>query len=156
MPEKTERIYIVPLRREFLKEPRSKRSNRALLTIKEFVKNHTKSNQIMISKGVNEFLFFRGFKKPPAKIKIEIVRNEERVEVKLPGEVIEKREKKKTGMAEGLKERLTGRGESKPSKEELKAEVEKKAKEAVSEEKLKEAIEKVKKEEKTEDKKEKK
>jgi len=150
MAEKTsetkgmERIYTIPLRREWLKEPRSKRSNRALREIEIFLRKHTKSNKIKISRGLNEMIFSRGFKKPPGKIKVEVKGDFETLQAKLPGEVIEKKEEKKTGVAAGLKERLIGKEEK---KEELKKKVEEKVKEATSEEKLKEAVEKVKKEE---------
>ena len=112
-----ERIYTIPLRREWLKEPRSKRTNRALRTVKDFVKKHTKTMEIKISKGVNELLFSRGFKKPPGKIKVEVKGNLLKVEVKLPGEVTIKKEEKKKGIA-GLKERLTGKEPEKKEAEE--------------------------------------
>lgn len=117
-----ERIYTIPLRREWLKEPRSKRSNRALRTVKEFVRKHTKVKGIRISKGVNELLFSRGFKKPPGRIKVEVKGDFETVEVKLPGEVTVKKEEKKKGIA-GLRERLTGKpGEEKKEAEEKETE----------------------------------
>jgi len=108
-----ERIYTIPLRKGWLKEPRSKRSNRALREIEKFVRRHTKSEKIKISKGVNEFVFARGFKKPPGRIKVEVRGDSEKIEVRLPGEPEEKREEKKKGIA-GLKEKLIGKGEEKP------------------------------------------
>jgi len=159
MAEKTtetkemERIYTINLRRGWLKEPRSKRSNRARREIEIFLKRHTKANKIKISKGLNEMIFSRGFKKPPGKVKVEVRGDFETVQAKLPGEVIEtKREEKKKGVA-GLKERFMKTEEEK-KKEELKKKVEEKVKEATSEEKIKEAVKKVKKEEKHEKKKE--
>ncbi len=123
MAEKTktseiERIYTIPLRRDWLKEPRSKRSNRARREVEKFLRKHTKSNEIKLSSGLNELLFSRGFKKPPGKIKVEVKGDIESVQAKLPGEVIEKEKKKKTGIA-GLKERFTkkeGEGEAKETK----------------------------------------
>ncbi|NIO22653.1 MAG: hypothetical protein GTN38_01330 [Candidatus Aenigmarchaeota archaeon] len=151
MAEKTsetkgvERIYIIPLRRGWLKEPRSKRSNRALREIEIFLKKHTKANKIKISKGLNEMVFSRGFKKPPGKIKVEVRGDFETVQAKLPGEAIEKKEEKKTRVA-GLKERFVKTEEEK-KKEELKKKVEEKIKEATSEEKIKETVAKVQREE---------
>ena len=114
MAENIERIYNIPLRREWLKEPRSRRSNRALMTVRDFVKKHTKAVEIKISKGVSDFIFSRGFKKPPGTIKVEVQGDITKVLVKIPGEVIiKKEEKKKTGIA-GLKEKLAGKpGEDK-------------------------------------------
>ena len=145
MAETIERIYTIPLRKEWLKEPRAKRSNRAIRTVKLFVKKHTKAEDVKISKGVNELIFARGFKKPPGKIKIEVKGDPMKVTAKLPGEVIIEKDEKKTGVA-ALKDRLTGKsGEAK--KDELKSKLEEKVKEATSDEKVKEAIEKVKKQE---------
>jgi ribosomal protein L31E len=149
MAEKTsdiERIYTINLRRGWLKEPRSKRSNRAIREIKVFLKRHTKANRIMISKGINEMIFARGFKKPPGKIKVEVKGDLETLQAKIPGEVIIRKEEKKTGIS-GLRERLAGK-KKEGEKEELKGKVEEKIKEATSEEKVKEAVEGVKKGEK--------
>ncbi len=159
MAEKTktvgiERIYTIPLRREWLKEPRSKRSKRARMEVEKFLRRHTKSNQIKLSKGLNELIFSRGFKKPPGKIKVEVKGDFEILQAKLPGEVIEKKKEEKKGVAAGLKERFV-KSEEDIEKEKLKKKVEEKIKEATSEEKIKETVEKVKKEEsKTEEKKE--
>jgi large subunit ribosomal protein L31e len=135
MAENIERIYNIPLRKEWLKEPRSRRSNRALMTVKDFVKKHTKAGEIKISKGVSDFVFSRGFKKPPGAIKVEVQGDFTKVLVKIPGEVIiKKEEKKKTGIA-GLKEKLTGKPEE-----------EKKEETPKEEERPKEAEEKIEKE----------
>lgn len=135
MAENIERIYNIPLRREWLKEPRSRRSNRALMTVKNFVKKHTKAEEIKISKGVSDFVFSRGFKKPPGTIKVEVQGDLTKVFVKIPGEVIiKKEEKKKTGIA-SLKEKLTGKPEE-----------EKKEETPKEEDKTKEAEERAKKE----------
>jgi ribosomal protein L31E len=124
-----ERIYTIPLRKEWLKEPRARRTKRSILAIRDFVRRHTKSKKIKISKGVNELIFSRGFKKPPGRIKIEVHGDLETVQAKLPGEVIEKKEEKKKGGITGLKEKLTGRKEeTKPEEgiKEEKKEIEKK------------------------------
>ncbi|MEE9322991.1 MAG: 50S ribosomal protein L31e [Candidatus Aenigmarchaeota archaeon] len=113
-----ERIYTIPLRRDWLKEPRSTRSSRAIRKIKDFVRKHTKAKEIKVSKGVNEYIFSRGFKKPPGKIKVEVKGDFAKVNVKLPGEVIIEKKEKKKGIA-GLKQRLTGKtGEEKEKPEE--------------------------------------
>ncbi len=123
-----ERIYTISLRRGWLGEPRSKRSNRAIRDIRDFVREHTKAKDIKISKGVNELVFSHGFQKPPKSIKVEVKGDLERVEVKLPGEVITRPEEKKKGIA-GLKEKLTGKKEEKKAKEEKTEDVEAEGKE---------------------------
>ncbi len=138
-----ERVYTIPLRTEWVREPRSKRSNRAIRTVREFVKRHTKAKDIKISKGVNELIFSRGFQKPPGKIKVEVSGDREGVQVKLPGEVMLEKKEKKKGLAAGLKDRLTGKEEDKGEKKEAarkadeaaaKAKEDAKAKEEESEE----------------------
>jgi len=112
-----ERVYTIPLRNEVKKEPRSKRSNRAIREIQAFVRQHSKAKEIKLSKGVNELIFSRGFQKPPGKIKVEVRGDMERVDVKLPGEAIEeKKEKKKTGIA-GLRGRFAPKEDAKKAKE---------------------------------------
>jgi ribosomal protein L31E len=154
MAEKTktgdiERIYTIPLRKGWLKEPRSKRSNRARREIEIFLKRHTKAGKIKFSKGLNELVFSQGFKKPPGKVKVEVKGDFETLQAKIPGEVIEiKKEEKKKGVA-GLKERFMKTEEEKAKekkKEELKRKVEEKVKEATSDERIKEAVSKVEKE----------
>jgi large subunit ribosomal protein L31e len=121
MAEKTiEKVYTVPLRSGWVKEPRSKRSNRAMRDLKAFVLKHAKTKDVKISKGINELIFARGFQKPPSRIKVEVSGDKEIAQIKLPGEVIEDKTEKKGGIA-GLKDRLTGRGEDKKGKDSKKA-----------------------------------
>jgi len=150
MAEKTndfQRIYTIPLRRDYLKKPRSKRSNRAIREVKEYVRKHTKTSEVKVSKGLSELIFSRGFQKPPAKIKVEATGDMMSMIAKLPGEkIIAKKEEKKSGIS-GLKDRLAGKP-AEETKEAVKEAVDEAAKEATSDEKIKEAAEKVKKEEK--------
>ena len=47
MAEKTiEKFYVVPLRSEWVKEPRSRRSNRAIREVKAYVRKHAKVENI--------------------------------------------------------------------------------------------------------------
>ncbi len=139
MAETIERLYTIPLRKEWLKEPRAQRTKRSVRTVRVFIKKHTKADVIKISKGVNELIFSHGFKKPPAKIKVEVHGDKSRVDVKIPGEVIiKKKEEKKSGI-EGLKDRFAGKtGEDK--KEILKNAIQDKIKEETTNEKVKQAL----------------
>ncbi len=124
MAEKTiEKAYTIPLRSGWVREPRSKRSNRAIRDIKAFVLKNTKSKQVKISKGVNELIFERGFQKPPGKIKVEISGDLESVQAKLPGEKTEEKAERKSAMS-GLRERF-GRGGKESRKKELKEKLDK-------------------------------
>jgi large subunit ribosomal protein L31e len=145
MAEKTisiERVYTIPLRSEWVKEPRSKRSNRAIRTVREFVKRHTKAKDIKLSKGVNELIFSRGFQKPPGKIKVEVSGDRESMQVKLPGEIMLEKKEKKKGLAAGLKDRLVGKEESRDKKEAARKELKEKTDKELTQEKLDAVIEK--------------
>src|SRR3989338_2378917 len=133
MAEKTEakkeleREYVIPLRRNWNKVPRYKRANKAIRTIKEFLVRHMKIrdgdlNKVKIDRYLNEFVWFRGIRKPPAKIKVKAVKDGEIVKVELselPKKLalkkakLEKREEKA-----GIKKKLTEKPEEKIEKTE--------------------------------------
>ena len=80
--EEIEREYIIPLRFSWRKVPRYKRANKAIKTIKEFLTKHMKIydrdlKKIKIDNYLNEFVWFRGIKKPPAKVKIKAVKSKD-------------------------------------------------------------------------------
>ena len=86
--EKIEREYVIPLRVEWRKVPRYKRANKAVRAIREFLVQHMKIydrdlKKIKIDRYLNEAVWFRGIKKPPAKIKVRAVRDGENVKVEL-------------------------------------------------------------------------
>lgn len=86
--EKVEKEYIIPLRWKVEKTVRYKRANKAIRTIKEFLVRHMKIrdrdlNKIKIDQALNEEVWFRGIKKPPAKIKVNVVKEGEIVRVYL-------------------------------------------------------------------------
>jgi large subunit ribosomal protein L31e len=74
-----EREYIVPLRKGWLKVPKYKRGNKAIKTLKEFIARHMKVydrdlKKVKLNIDLNRELWFRGIKKPPAKIKVSAKR----------------------------------------------------------------------------------
>jgi len=71
-----ERIYTVPLRIAYY-VPRPKRAPRAIRFIKSFVERHLKSENIWISPEVNEKVWSSGIQKPPRRIKIRVVKEED-------------------------------------------------------------------------------
>ncbi len=77
---KTERDYIVPLRQSWIKKVRYKRTRASVMAIKEFVARHMKVPDRDISKVkldtyLNNELWFRGARKPPAKVKVHVKRD---------------------------------------------------------------------------------
>ncbi len=77
-----ERIYTIPLR-AVKKAPRWKRSNRAIALIREYLMKHTKSEYIMIDTAINEKVWARGSQKPPSKIRVKVIEEEDRIRAEL-------------------------------------------------------------------------
>jgi large subunit ribosomal protein L31e len=113
---KLEREYVIPLRNKWKRVPRYKRANKAIKAIKEFLVRHMKIRdrdlkKIKIDKYLNEEVWFKGIKKPPARIKVKASKDEKgevKVELSEMHEKLkfkkareEKREQKATEMAEG-------------------------------------------------------
>jgi large subunit ribosomal protein L31e len=81
MPE--ERIYIIPLRRGWIRAPKWKRSKRAIKAIREFVRRHVKVEEVKIGKQLNEFIWSRGSKSPPPRVRVRVVKEENIARVSL-------------------------------------------------------------------------
>lgn len=83
-----EREYTIPLREKVRAVPRYKKANKAVRTIKEFLARHMKIydrdlNKIKLDKYLNEYLWFRGIRKPPYKVKVKVKKDGEFVKVEL-------------------------------------------------------------------------
>ena len=83
-----EKEYTIPLREKVRAVPRYKKTNKAVRTIKEFLVRHMKIydrdlNKIKIDKYLNEYLWFRGIRKPPYMVKIKAKREGGFVKVEL-------------------------------------------------------------------------
>jgi large subunit ribosomal protein L31e len=72
-----EREYVVPLRRESLKSPRYKRTNKAVKALREFISKHMKSENVSIGKFLNLKLWENGIKNPPHKVTVIAVKDDE-------------------------------------------------------------------------------
>jgi ribosomal protein L31E len=69
------REYVIPLRKEWNKVARYKRTARSVKEIKRFIAKHMKvpdrdTEKVKLDVYLNNELWFRGCKKPPAKIKV--------------------------------------------------------------------------------------
>lgn len=76
-----EREYNVPLRKEWLKIPRYKRSKKATSALKEFLAKHMKvedrdTRKVKIGKFLNEFIWKHGIKNPPHHVKVITKKND--------------------------------------------------------------------------------
>ncbi len=85
---KLEREYVIPLREKSRVVARYKKTPKAIKTIKEFLAKHMKVenrnlNKIKIDKDLNQFLWAKGIRKHPPKIKVKAIREGENVVVQL-------------------------------------------------------------------------
>ncbi len=85
---KLEREYIIPLRREWQKVSNYRRTGRAVKAIKQFIAKHMKVqdrdvDKVKLDIYLNQEVWFKGRKKPPAKIKVRAVKESEIVKVYL-------------------------------------------------------------------------
>tara|TARA_Y100000034_G_scaffold22546_2_gene26003 strand:+ start:8680 stop:9162 length:483 start_codon:yes stop_codon:yes gene_type:complete len=130
------RVYNVPLRREFLKSAKWKRTKKASKALKEFLAKHMKADidNVKIGKNLNEHMWKHGIKNPPHHVKVNVVKDKEGI-VKAELEGIEyksfKKEEKqeKTKMQQAV-EKLKGKPKAEKKvkeskKEETKPEVKK-------------------------------
>jgi large subunit ribosomal protein L31e len=142
MPE--EKIFTIPLREAFEKE-RQKRARNASKIIRDFLIRHMKSENIKIGKSINEAVWKRGIYKPPRKVRIHVIKEDDivysellGVDIKTPSkEEVKKKEEKKKGKKEKIKEERKER-KKKTIQDEIQEEVKGKAEEAPKEEKKEE------------------
>jgi large subunit ribosomal protein L31e len=82
-----ERFYTIPLRNAWI-SPRKKRAPKAARIVRKFVAKHMKVNteafdedeepeRLVIDNEVNEKLWSRGIEKPPRKIRVRVVKDNE-------------------------------------------------------------------------------
>ena len=138
--EKTEQEYTIPLRGKFRHVARYKKTPKAIKSVKEFLARHMKIydrdlNKIKLEKEVNEFLWARGIKNPPHKIKVKAIKTGDIVKVELVDlpdklkfkklreekqekEALDIKEKKKS-MMEKAKETMQGKKEEKTESEKV-------------------------------------
>ena len=74
-----ERTYNVPLRKEFQKVPRHKKTNKAVKAMKQFLSKHMKSDNVRLGASVNQELWKHGIKNPPHHVKVSVKKDAEGV-----------------------------------------------------------------------------
>lgn len=136
-----ERVYNVPLRKEYMKAPNWKRTPKAVKALREFMIRHMKSEDIVIGKYANQLLWKDGIKNPPHHIKVNAVKDEKgRVFVELvdlPGKA-KREEAKLKELEKKAKEKEAAKPSAKKDEKETKEaqfeEIVEKAKEEKTEE----------------------
>ncbi len=153
-----ERIYTIPLRREFLKVPQYRRAGRAAKAVKQFIAKHMKVPERDVDKVkmdiyLNNELWFRGKANPPSRIKVKAKKEGDIVRVELVEipeqakfhkikhekfhKAEEKKEEKKPEVKEKVKEKAEEKKELEKKEEHKKDEKEKEK--SVEKEQIKEA-----------------
>ena len=111
-----ERTYNVPLRRRWMHVPKYKRAKKAITTLRVFLEKHMKSDNIKLGKYVNEELWKHGIKNPPHHVKVNVVKEDDKVTVELigaPEEVKVEQKQVPKNKVEKLKQKLAGKEEVK-------------------------------------------
>jgi len=141
-----EREYVIPLRKFWLRVPEYKRSRAAVKAIKKFIAKHMKVpernlDSVKIDTYLNNEIFFRGKRNPPAKIKVKAKKEENIVKVELSEvpeyvKFLKAKHEKRHKPSENPEEKKEEKKEEKTDKEK-KEEVEKEK--AVEQQNIKEA-----------------
>jgi len=71
-----EKLYTVNFRKAWI-TPRGKRTPRAVRMLRDFVKRHMKTEDVIISNEINERLWSRSIKKPPRRLRVRVVKDKE-------------------------------------------------------------------------------
>ncbi len=94
-----ERMYNVPLRKEYMKAPRWNRTKKAVKALVEFLQKHMKSEDVRLGRYANELLWKHGIKNPPHHIKVNATKDDKGVVraelVVLPGKAKREQEEMK-------------------------------------------------------------
>lgn len=147
-----EREYIINVREEISKVPRYRKTEKAVTAVREFLIRHMKvydkdKNKIKLSKWLNEYLWKRGIRNPPTKIKIRAVKfsdgiiEAELAELTKKAQIEKEKEQKIKEEAEKIaakrEEESKKAGEAKKAEEEQATKEEEKTEEKEKAEKLK-------------------
>ena len=71
-----ERVYVIPLRRETLKVPFEAKANKAMKTIRQFIAKHMNSENVMVGKYLNLYVWKHGMKNPPHHVKVNAAKDD--------------------------------------------------------------------------------
>ena len=71
--EAIESIFTIPFYPQLNKTAAYKRTPKAVRMLKAFIMKHTKADFVVITNELNEFLWERGIRKPPRKVKVRAI-----------------------------------------------------------------------------------
>ncbi|MFH0869346.1 MAG: 50S ribosomal protein L31e [archaeon] len=90
-----EKLFTIPLRREFVRVPKWRRTKRAVDAVRAFVIRYAKAKEVRIGRWLNLELWGKGAKNPPSKVYVKITKDKDvaRVELaKLPPRAVREAE----------------------------------------------------------------
>jgi len=96
----TERIYTIPLRKEWLKSPKYRRAKKAGTALREFLVKHMKSQDVKIGRYLNLHLWEHGIKNPPSMVKVKVTKEDNG---KVYAELVDAPAEKKENVEEKVK-----------------------------------------------------
>lgn len=113
------RTYTIPLRKEFLKTARWRRAEKAVNTVRSFVVQHAKAEDVKVGRWLNEAIWKRGAKNPPSRVRVDVKKEDNHVLVEL-SELPRNAKKEETKTEEKLPAKVEEKKEEKPVKKETK------------------------------------
>jgi large subunit ribosomal protein L31e len=105
---KTEKIYNIRLT-EAYKKSINRRSPYAVRMVKDYVKRHTKAQEVKIGSKLNEAVWERGIKRPIRSVRVKVVIDGDTAKTELMGFDYKDFRTKPKKEKQGMKERLMGR-----------------------------------------------
>jgi len=125
-----EKLFTIPLRREWIRVPRWRRTKRAVDAVRAFVTRFAKAKEVKIGRWLNLEIWGNGAKSPPSRVVVKITKDKDiaRVELaKLPPKAAREAEKLKS--KEAKKKKLETTKAAKEEKEKKEEEYKKKKEE---------------------------
>lgn len=125
-----EKLFTIPLRREWLRVPRWRRSKRAVDAVRAFVERFAKAKEVKIGRWLNLELWATGAKSPPSRVLVKITKDKDIAKVelaKLPPKAAREAEKLKS--KESKRKKLEASKAAKEEKEKKEEEYKKKKEE---------------------------
>ncbi len=125
-----EKLFTIPLRREWIRVPRWRRTKRAVDAIRAFVTRFAKAKEVKIGRWLNLEMWGHGAKSPPSRVIVKITKDKDIAKVelaKLPPKAAREAEKLKS--KEVKKKKLEASKAAKEEKEKKEEEYKKKKEE---------------------------
>lgn len=77
LKEKSEAVYVIPLKRVYWGGSRRSRGRRAVRIIREFIKRHFKATRVILDESINEYIYSRKIEKPPRRVMVKVFKIDE-------------------------------------------------------------------------------